>query len=110
MPAVGKVKAEDRISGFEDGQENGGVGLGAGVWLHVGVRCSEERFEPVNGELLNFRLQDNGTGRAITWGAQFRSMTSTLPTTTVANKTHRILCEWNSGDSTWDCLAVSAQP
>ena len=53
MPSVGKVKAEDRISGVEDGQKNGGVGLGAGVWLHVGVRCSEERFEPVNSELLH---------------------------------------------------------
>lgn len=65
---------------------------------------------PVNGELLNFRLRDNGTARALTYGNQFRSMTATLPTTTVANKTHRILCEWNATTSTWDCLAVSAQP
>jgi hypothetical protein len=78
--------------------------------LAAGLTINDPSGTPVNGELLNFRLQDNGTGRAITWGAQFRSMTSTLPTTTVANKTHRILCEWNSGDSTWDCLAVSAQP
>ena len=78
--------------------------------LAAGLTINNPTGTPVNGELLNFRLQDNGTGRAITWGAQFRSMTSTLPTTTVANKTHRILCEWNSGDSTWDCLAVSAQP
>ena len=78
--------------------------------LAAGLTISNPTGSPVNGELLNFRLQDNGTGRALTWGAQFRSMTATLPTTTVANKTHRVLCEWNSGDSTWDCLAVSAQP
>lgn len=78
--------------------------------LAAGLTINNPTGTPVNGELLNFRLQDNGTGRAITWGAQFRSMTATLPTTTVANKTHRVLCEWNSGDSTWDCLAVSAQP
>lgn len=78
--------------------------------LAAGLTINNPTGTPVNGELLNFRLQDNGTGRALTWGAQFRSMTATLPTTTVANKTHRVLCEWNSGDSTWDCLAVSAQP
>lgn len=78
--------------------------------LAAGLTINNPTGTPVNGELLNFRLQDNGTGRSITWGAQFRSMTATLPTTTVANKTHRILCEWNSGDSRWDCLAVSAEP
>lgn len=78
--------------------------------LATGITISNPTGTPVNGELMNFRFQDNGTGRTLTWGAQFRSLTATLPTTTVANKTHRVLCEWNSGDSTWDCLAVSAQP
>lgn len=65
---------------------------------------------PVNGELLNFRFLDNGVARALTWDTQFRSMSATLPTTTTANKTHRIVVEWNSNTTTWDCLAVSVQP
>lgn len=78
--------------------------------LAAGLTINDPTGTPVNGEILDFRLRDNGTGRAITWGAQFRSMTATLPTTTVANKTHRIRCEWNATTSTWDCLAVSVQP
>lgn len=78
--------------------------------LAAGLTINNPTGTPVNGEILDFRFRDNGTGRTLTWGAQFRSMTATLPSTTVANKTHRIRCEWNATTSTWDCLAVSVQP
>ena len=41
---------------------------------------------PVNGQKLIIRIKDNGTARAITWGASFASRGATLPTTTVLGK------------------------
>lgn len=60
---------------------------------------------PVDGDLVEFRFTDNGTARAITWGASFASTTVTLPTTTVISTMLRVLVEWNG--SLWQCLAVA---
>lgn len=62
---------------------------------------------PVNGDLLEIRITDNGTARAITWGTSFASTTATLPATTVISTMIRTLLEWNSTTSKWECLAVS---
>lgn len=78
--------------------------------LAAGLTISNPTGTPVNGELLNFRFQDNGVQRSIAWGAYFRSMSATLPSATVANKVIRVLAEWNATDLTWDCLAVSTEP
>jgi len=61
---------------------------------------------PVNGQKLIIRIKDNGTARAITWGASFTSRGATLPTTTVLGKYHYIGLIWNSTASTWDCVAA----
>ncbi len=45
---------------------------------------------PTNLKMLVIRILDNGTGRAITFGNQYRAMGNALPTTTIANK-HMIL-------------------
>lgn len=63
---------------------------------------------PVDGDLLEIRINDNGTARAITWGTSFASTTlGTLPTTTVISTTLRILLEWNSTTSKWECLSTN---
>lgn len=59
---------------------------------------------PVDGNLVEFRFTDNGTARAITWGASFVATTVVLPTTTVISTMLRVLFEWNG--STWACLAT----
>lgn len=64
---------------------------------------------PTNGQKLVIRLKDAGVGKALTWDAVFRAVGVTLPTTTVANKTHYIGCIYNSADSKFDCVAVVAQ-
>lgn len=64
---------------------------------------------PTAGQKLLIRLKDNGTGRALTWDSVFRAIGVTLPTTTVANKTHYIGCVYNSTDSKFDVLAVGAE-
>jgi hypothetical protein len=64
---------------------------------------------PTNGQKLLIRLKDAGTGKTLTWNAVFRAIGVTLPTTTVASKTHYIGCVYNSADSKWDVLAVGAE-
>ena len=61
---------------------------------------------PVNGQKLIIRIKDNGTARAITWGASFASRGATLPTTTVLGKYQYNGFIWNSTTSTWDCVAT----
>lgn len=61
---------------------------------------------PVNGQKLIVRIKDNGTARAITWGASFASRGATLPTTTVLGKYHYVGLIWNSTTSTWDAVAA----
>lgn len=65
---------------------------------------------PAHGEMVEFEFLDDGTPRAITWGADFRSTSAgTLPTTTTASKLLRVLCQWDSADSKWDCVGVATE-
>jgi len=64
---------------------------------------------PTEGQKLLIRLKDNGTATAITWNAIFNIVGVTLPTTTVAGKTHYIGCAYNSIDSVWDVVAVGVK-
>ena len=64
---------------------------------------------PTNGQKLILRIKDNGTGRAITWNAIYRAIGVTLPTTTVATKTHYIGLIYNDAATKWDAVAVGAE-
>jgi hypothetical protein len=67
---------------------------------------------PVDGQRLMIRLEDDGTGRAITWttsSGAFRAIGVTLPTTTVATKITYVGCVYNSTDVFWDVIAVATQ-
>jgi len=57
---------------------------------------------PVTGDYLMIQITDNGTARAITWGASFASTTVTLPTITVISTMLRVGFEWNG--SLWQCI------
>lgn len=62
----------------------------------------------VAGDLLEIQITDDGTGRAITWGASFvASGNVALPTTTVASTMLRVGFEWNAVTSKWVCVAVA---
>lgn len=61
---------------------------------------------PNDGDLLEFRFLDDGTARAITWGATFAPTTVTLPTTTVISTCLRVLFEWRAASSKWECVAT----
>lgn len=65
---------------------------------------------PTQGQSYIFRIKDNGTGRAITWNAIYRTLGGTLPSTTIASKTLYLGFMYNSTDSKWDLLAKAQQP
>lgn len=60
---------------------------------------------PTNFQPLVIRILDDGTGRAITWGASFASKGATLPTTTTASKLLTVGFLYNTVTSKWECVA-----
>jgi hypothetical protein len=62
---------------------------------------------PVHGDKLEIDIVDDGTPRAISWGAKFGSTSfTTLPTITQASTMLRVLLQWNSINLLWECLAA----
>ncbi len=64
---------------------------------------------PANFDQLLFRIKDDGTARAITWGASFAARGAALPTTTTISKVLYALFIWNSVTSTWDCVSTATE-
>lgn len=62
---------------------------------------------PVAGDFLIIEITDNGTARAITWGASFEASTVALPTTTVLGVKLTVGFIWNAATSKWRCVAVA---
>jgi hypothetical protein len=63
----------------------------------------------VEGQSLMIRIKDNGTARAITFGADYRAIEITLPTTTVISKTMYLGIIYNSTDGKFDILGLNQQ-
>ncbi len=63
---------------------------------------------PTNFQKLIVRIKDDGTARAITWGAAFAAKGTALPTTTVATKLLTVGFIYDTVAGTWGCVA-SAQ-
>lgn len=64
---------------------------------------------PANFDRLEFRIKDNGTARAITWGASFLAKGAALPTTTVVSKLLTVLFEYDTVTTAWGCIASSQE-
>ena len=60
---------------------------------------------PTNFQTLIFRILDNATGRAITWGAKFEDRGVALPTTTTSSKLLTVGFIYDTVDSIWGCVA-----
>ena len=64
---------------------------------------------PTDGQKLLVRIKDNGTARAITWGASFVSSgAATLLTTTAAGKTHLSGFIYDGVATKWVCVAADS--
>ena len=63
---------------------------------------------PLNSQRLTVKIKDDGTARAITWGASFRATSYALPTTTVVATV--LVCEfiYNITDAVWDLAFTTA--
>lgn len=60
---------------------------------------------PYHGQMILWEITDNGTARAITWGASFvNTSLGTLPTTTVISTVTRTLTIYNSATSKHECV------
>lgn len=63
---------------------------------------------PADGDILEIQITDDGTARAITWGASFVSSTVTLPTTTVISTTLTVVFQYYTtssyGNNKWVCV------
>lgn len=63
---------------------------------------------PVDGEMILVIFLDNGTARAITWGASFADGgLIALPLTTVISTELSVLLQWSSEASKWLCKGVA---
>lgn len=63
---------------------------------------------PTNFQRLLYRIKDNGSARAINWGASFVALGVALPTTTVAGKILTVGFIHDTTTGKWGCIA-SAQ-
>lgn len=61
---------------------------------------------PTNFQKLIFRIKDNGTARAITWGASFEAKGVALPTTTTLSKVLTVGFIYDTVTSKWGCVAA----
>ena len=61
---------------------------------------------PTNKQLLAFEIKDDGTARAITWGASFVAGGTAPPTITVISKILTVLFEYSTANALnkWRCL------
>lgn len=68
---------------------------------------------PADGQMIMFRIKDNGTPRALTWtqagSKSFRAVGVFLPTTTTANKVTYVGAIYNSNDGFWDVIGTATQ-
>lgn len=64
---------------------------------------------PTNFQGLIFRILDDGTGRAITWGAKFEARGTDLPTTTTSSKLLTVGFIYDTVDDIWGCVAVQEE-
>jgi len=61
----------------------------------------------VNFQKIIFRIKDDGTARAITWGSDFEDAGKALPTTTVTSKLLTVGFIYNTVTAKFGCVAVS---
>jgi hypothetical protein len=75
----------------------------------VGLTLANPTGTFEEGQSLIIRVKDNGTARSITYGANFRAIGVTAPTTTVISKTTYIGCIYNSTDTKFDIIGVCTE-
>ena len=73
--------------------------------LAVNTTINNPTGVPVEGQILEIRIRDNGTGRTVGFGANYRFSSSLAnPGTTTANRTLYYIFKYNESETKWDCI------
>ena len=77
---------------------------------HIRFANPSPAYTVVNGQKFIIRIKDDGTVRNIAWGSvgatyQYRAIQSSLPSTTIADKTLYLGFIYNLADTKWDLVA-----
>jgi hypothetical protein len=64
---------------------------------------------PTDFQELTIRIKDDGTARAITWGASFANYGAILPTTTTISKVLTVKFVYDSVAAIWGCVSAMEQ-
>lgn len=75
----------------------------------TGLTIANPTGTMVQGQALMIRIKDNGTGRSIAFGTNYRALGVILPTTTIANKTTYLGCIWNATDTKFDVVGLNQE-
>ena len=75
----------------------------------VGLTLANPTGTFFNGQILNYRIEDNGTNRSITFGSKFKGFGSALPTTTTTGKKLLLSCQYDSVADEFETLNALEQ-
>lgn len=76
--------------------------------LAVAAQLANPTGTFTEGQGFVYRLKDDGTARALTWGAKMRGIGGTLPATTTAGKTMYFPVVYNATDDKFDVILPAA--
>lgn len=81
------------------------------IGLSGAVAIAAPSGTPTQGQRLIYRIEDDGTSRALDWttAGVYRAIGVTLPTSTTAGKTTYVGLIYNSTDTKWDAVAVTTE-
>lgn len=75
----------------------------------AGLTLANPSGTPTSMQRMVIRIKDNGTAQTIAYGAGYRAIGVTLPTTTVISKTLYLGGFWNAADSKFDITAYAQE-
>lgn len=77
--------------------------------LATGATFGAPTGTPTDGQMILYRIKDNGTARALAWNAIFLPVGVNLPTTTVISKWLYVLSIYSTDDSKWHVLSAGQE-
>lgn len=81
------------------------LGLATSANMTTNLTSSSNNY----GDELILSFYDNGTSKAITWGALFSNKGAILPTKTVPNKRHYVRCVFDIDVPIWMCVEAKVE-
>lgn len=77
--------------------------------LAAALTIANPATAPADGWTMDVELVDDGTSRALTWGAAYASDVATLPAATTAAKRHYVTLRYSAAATVFRCLSALVQ-